>query len=355
MRFMVTGGAGFIGSAVVRKLVETGEHEVMNIDKLTYAGNTENLDSIGNHKSYSFVQGDICNQNKMLLLMQTFEPDVVINLAAESHVDKSIDSPAEFIQTNVFGTYSLLEASRFYWINHSKKKGNFRFHHVSTDEVYGDLEPSDLPFKETTSYHPSSPYSASKASSDHLVRAWNRTFGLPVLITNCSNNYGPYQFPEKLIPHMILSAIKGEPLPVYGDGNQIRDWLHVNDHANALILVAKKGRPGETYNIGGKNEVQNLQVVETICLHLDRLIKDKPSGIKQFRELIKFVPDRPGHDLRYAINCSKIERELGWRPLETFDTGLKKTVEWYVENSIWSERVLNGAYQLSRVGKEVHQ
>ena len=355
MRFIVTGGAGFIGSAVVRKLAENGEHEVLNIDKLTYAGNIENLANVENYENYSFVQEDICNQSEMLRLMQAFEPDVVMNLAAESHVDKSIDSPAEFIQTNVFGTYSLLEASRVYWINHLERKSNFRFHHVSTDEVYGDLEPSDLPFEETSPYHPSSPYSASKASSDHLVRAWNRTFGLPVLITNCSNNYGPFQFPEKLIPHIILSALKGKPLPIYGDGSQIRDWLHVNDHANALILVAQKGRSGETYNIGGKNEVRNLQVVESICLLLDNLIEDKPNGIQQFRELITFVTDRPGHDQRYAINCSKIEEELGWVPLETFDTGLKKTVEWYVNNCVWSERVLSGAYQLSRVGEGMHQ
>ncbi len=351
MRFIVTGGAGFIGSAVVRMLVETGKNEVLNIDKLTYAGNIENLASIGGSDRYTFVQEDICNQSEMLRLMQTFEPDVVMNLAAESHVDKSIDSPAEFIQTNVFGTYSLLEASRFYWINHSKKKNNFRFHHVSTDEVYGDLEPSDLPFEETNPYHPSSPYSASKASSDHLVRAWNRTFGLPVLITNCSNNYGPYQFPEKLIPHIILSALKGKTLPIYGDGSQIRDWLHVNDHANGLILVAQEGRVGETYNIGGKNEMRNLQVVESICAILDELIKDKPDGIEQFNDLITFVSDRPGHDQRYAINCSKIEKELGWTPRETFETGIRETVEWYLDNSRWCERVLSGEYRLTRLGE----
>lgn len=355
MRFMVTGGSGFIGSAVVRKLVETGKHEVLNIDKLTYAGNSENISTIENCENYSFLQEDICNQTEMLRVMQSFEPDVVMNLAAESHVDKSIDSPNEFIQTNVFGTYSLLEASRSYWSNCCENESNFRFHHISTDEVYGDLKPNDLPFEETTPYQPSSPYSASKASSDHLVRAWHKTFGLPVLITNCSNNYGPFQFPEKLIPHIILSALKGKPLPIYGDGNQIRDWLHVNDHANALILVAQKGRSGETYNIGGKNEVRNLQVVESICSLLDNLIEDKPNGIQQFRELITFVTDRPGHDQRYAINCSKIEEELGWVPLETFDTGLKKTVEWYVNNSIWSERVLSGAYQLSRVGEGMHK
>lgn len=355
MHFMVTGGSGFIGSAVVRNLVDTGKHKVLNIDKLTYAGNNENVSTIENCENYSFLQEDICNQAEMLRVMRSFEPDVVMNLAAESHVDKSIDSPNEFIQTNVFGTYSLLEASRVYCSTCGENKSNFRFHHVSTDEVYGDLRPNDLPFEETTPYQPSSPYSASKASSDHLVRAWHKTFELPVLITNCSNNYGPFQFPEKLIPHIILSALKGKPLPIYGDGSQIRDWLHVNDHANALILVAKKGIPGETYNIGGKNEVQNLQVVESICLLLDSLIEDKPNGIQKFRELITFVSDRPGHDQRYAINCSKIEEELGWVPLETFDTGLKKTVEWYVNNSIWSERVLNGAYQLSRVGKGMHQ
>lgn len=351
MRFMVTGGCGFIGSAVARNLVETGKHEVLNVDKLTYAGNVENLTSIGNDERYTFVQEDICNQGEMLRLMQTFEPDVVMNLAAESHVDKSIDSPAEFIQTNVFGTYSLLEASRFYWINHSKKKSNFRFHHVSTDEVYGDLEPSDLPFEETTPYHPSSPYSASKASSDHLVRAWNRTFGLPILITNCSNNYGPYQFPEKLIPHIILSALQGKPLPIYGDGSQIRDWLHVSDHANGLILVAQEGRVGETYNIGGKNEMRNLQVVESICAILDELIEEKPDGIVQFNELITFVSDRPGHDQRYAINCSKIETELGWTPTATFETGIRDTVEWYLSNSQWCERVLSGEYRLTRMGE----
>ncbi|MCC5903040.1 MAG: dTDP-glucose 4,6-dehydratase [Halomonas sp.] len=349
-RFLITGGAGFIGSAVVRELIHNTGHRVVNVDKLTYAGNLESLASVENSERYTFVQADICDAPAMQQLFEQHQPDVVMHLAAESHVDRSIDGPAEFIQTNVVGTAVLLETARAYWKKlqqqNAVKAEAFRFHHISTDEVYGDLEGTDDLFTETTPYAPSSPYSASKASSDHLVRAWQRTYGLPTLVTNCSNNYGPYHFPEKLIPLMILNALAGKPLPVYGDGQQIRDWLYVEDHARALIKVATEGQAGETYNIGGHNEKANLTVVETLCDLLQELVPKESS----YRELITFVTDRPGHDVRYAIDASKIERELGWKPEETFETGLRKTVKWYLANESWWKRVQDGSYQGQRLG-----
>ncbi|CAD5109716.1 dTDP-glucose 4,6-dehydratase [Zestomonas carbonaria] len=352
-RILVTGGAGFIGSAVVRHLILDSSHEVANLDKLTYAGNLESLVDVADSPRYRFYQVDICDGPALDKVFTEFQPTAVMHLAAESHVDRSIDGPADFIETNIVGTYTLLEAARRYWVGlPDAEKETFRFHHISTDEVYGDLEGTDDLFTETTPYAPSSPYSASKASSDHLVRAWHRTYGLPVLLTNCSNNYGPYHFPEKLIPHMILNALHGKPLPVYGDGLQIRDWLYVEDHARALVEVVTKGKVGETYNIGGHNEKRNLEVVETICDLLDELAPQAADReqARSYRELITFVKDRPGHDLRYAIDASKIERELGWKPQETFESGIRKTVQWYLGNREWWERVLNGSYQLGRLG-----
>ncbi|ATO21011.1 dTDP-glucose 4,6-dehydratase [Acinetobacter sp. LoGeW2-3] len=352
MNILVTGGAGFIGSAVIRYLINETEHHVLNVDKLTYAGNLESLISVSDHARYHFVQADICDHASLTRLFSEFQPDVVMHLAAESHVDRSIDSPAEFIHTNIVGTYTLLEVSRKYWQNLSKiEKSSFKFHHISTDEVYGDLDGITDLFTETTPYLPSSPYSASKASSDHLVRAWHRTYGLPVVVTNCSNNYGPYHFPEKLIPLMILNALDGKPLPVYGNGRQIRDWLFVEDHACALYRVATEGLVGETYNIGGHNEKQNIDVVKTICKILDEL-KPRLNG-QTYESLITFVNDRPGHDLRYAIDASKIERELGWKPQESFETGLRKTVEWYLNNLEWCHRVQDGSYQRESLGEAV--
>lgn len=346
MRFLITGGAGFIGSAVIRHIIQNTEHEVLNVDKLTYAGNLESLSSISNYSRYQFSQTDICNRAALDQLFTDFQPDAVMHLAAESHVDRSISGPYAFIETNTIGTYQMLEASRAYWLGlNEKKKDTFRFHHISTDEVYGDLEGTTDLFTEKTPYSPSSPYSASKASSDHLVRAWNRTYGLPILVTNCSNNYGPYHFPEKLIPLMILNALQGKALPVYGNGQQIRDWLFVEDHARALYTVVTQGQVGETYNIGGHNEKANIDVVLTICSLLEELAPNKPQGIERYRDLITYVKDRPGHDVRYAIDASKIERELGWTPKESFETGLRKTVEWYLNNNEWVEHVQSGEYQ----------
>ena len=344
--FLVTGGAGFIGSAVVRHLINNTDHQVINVDKLTYAGNLSSLDTVANNKRYCFEQIDICDAEALKTLFEQYQPDVVMHLAAESHVDRSIDGPGDFIQTNIVGTYTLLEASRSYWSSlGAAKKQDFRFHHISTDEVYGDLHGTDDLFTETTSYAPSSPYSASKAGSDHLVRAWQRTFGLPTLVTNCSNNYGPFHFPEKLIPLMILNALSGKPLPVYGDGKQIRDWLFVEDHARALVKVATTGKIGETYNIGGHNEKTNIEVVKTLCQLLEELAPNKPAGIEHYGDLITYVKDRPGHDVRYAIDASKIERELGWKPQETFETGLRKTVQWYLSNQPWWQAIQDGSYQ----------
>ena len=349
MRILVTGGAGFIGSAVIRHIIENTHHHVLNVDKLTYAGNLESLQSIEQSERYQFFQTDICDQVELEKIFENFQPNVVMHLAAESHVDRSIDGPATFIQANIVGTYSLLEAARKYWLSLTAEvKESFRFHHISTDEVYGDLEGTTDLFKETTPYAPSSPYSASKASSDHLVRAWHRTYGLPTIVTNCSNNYGPYHFPEKLIPLVILNALDMKPLPIYGKGDQIRDWLFVEDHARALYQVVTTGAVGQTYNIGGHNEKQNIEVVKTICNILDEL-KPQANGQK-YESLIKFVEDRPGHDLRYAIDAGKIEKELGWTPQETFETGIRKTVAWYLNNLDWCHRVQDGSYQRERLG-----
>ena len=344
MKIIVTGGAGFIGSAVIRHIINHTNNEVLNVDKLTYAGNLESLESITNSERYQFSQTDICGRIALDQIFESFQPDAVMHLAAESHVDRSITGSAAFIETNIVGTYQLLEATRHYWngLNQNKKQA-FRFHHISTDEVYGDLEGTDDLFLETTSYAPSSPYSASKASSDHLVRAWHRTYGLPTMITNCSNNYGPYHFPEKLIPLVILNALEGKALPIYGKGDQIRDWLYVEDHARALYKVVTEGVVGETYNIGGHNEKQNIEVVKTICKNLDELRPQ--ANAEPYESLITFVKDRPGHDLRYAIDATKIGNELGWKPEETFETGIRKTVEWYLNNSEWVNRVKSGEYQ----------
>ena len=381
---LVTGGAGFIGSAVIRHLINDTHYTVINVDKLTYAGNLESLDSISDNSRYRFEQVDICDADGIARVFRQQQPDIVMHLAAESHVDRSIDGPGEFIQTNIVGTYNLLEQARIYWRQlYADKKAGFRFHHISTDEVYGDLPHPDeyitlgvkpspqagnadpaasnvveapgqqqgLPlFTETTSYAPSSPYSASKASADHLVRAWNRTYNLPTIVTNCSNNYGPFHFPEKLIPLVILNALQGQPLPVYGRGHQIRDWLYVEDHARALVLVATKGEIAETYNIGGHNEKQNIEAVHTICELLEELAPQKPEGIKHYKDLITFVTDRAGHDVRYAIDASKIAKDLKWKPIETFESGIKKTVQWYLDNQGWCRRVQDGSYKRERLG-----
>lgn len=346
MKILVTGGAGFIGSAVVRHIIQDTDNTVLNVDKLTYAGNLESLATVADNPRYQFSQTDICDRAALDQLFETFQPDAVMHLAAESHVDRSITGPAAFIETNIIGTYHLLEAARHYWNGLPEdKKAEFRFHHISTDEVYGDLEGTEDLFLETTPYAPSSPYSASKASSDHLVRAWHRTYGLPVILTNCSNNYGPYHFPEKLIPLVILNALAGKPLPVYGNGAQIRDWLYVEDHARALYKVVTEAEVGETYNIGGHNEQQNIDVVKAICNLLEELAPNKPEGIANYHDLITYVKDRPGHDLRYAIDASKIKKDLGWVPVETFESGLRKTVEWYLTNQEWVKHVQSGEYQ----------
>ena len=349
MRIFVTGGAGFIGSAVIRNIIHSRPSwSVVNIDKLTYAGNLDSVKDVSGSPNYTFRQVDICDREKIKALFDEYKPDGIMHLAAESHVDRSIDGPGEFIQTNIVGTYNLLECARAYWtgLDEARKK-NFRFHHISTDEVYGSLGDSGF-FTEETSYKPNSPYSASKASSDHLVRAWHETFKLPVVTTNCSNNYGPFHFPEKLIPLMILNALDLKKLPVYGKGDNVRDWLFVEDHAEALLTVFEKGRIGETYNIGGNNEKQNIEVVHTICALLDQMRK-RADG-KSYRDLISYVPDRPGHDKRYAIDASKVMRELKWQPKETFETGIKKTVAWYLENSGWCKRVQDGSYRRERLG-----
>ena len=352
MTLLITGGAGFIGSALIRHLIQNTDEHVVNLDKLTYAGNLQSLTAVASNPRYTFEQADICDRTALERIFAKHQPRAVMHLAAESHVDRSIDSAGEFIHTNIVGTFTLLEAARAYWGSlNDAQKAAFRFHHISTDEVYGDLHGTSDLFTETTPYAPSSPYSASKASSDHLVRAWQRTYGLPTLITNCSNNYGPCHFPEKLIPHIILNALSGKPLPVYGDGSQIRDWLYVEDHTRALYQVVTQGKVGETYNIGGHNEKTNLEVVRTVCALLEELAPQKPAGVAKYEDLITFVKDRPGHDARYAIDAAKIGRELGWQPQETFDTGIRKTVAWYLENRDWWQNVLNGSYRLQRLGK----
>jgi len=348
MKLIVTGGAGFIGSALIRYLMANTDYQVVNIDKLTYAGNLQSLPDLESNPNYQFEQLDICDKDQINRIFKDFQPDAIMHLAAESHVDRSIDGPLEFVQTNVMGTAVLLDVAKNYWNTLTDPaKQAFRFHQISTDEVYGSLGETGL-FLETTPYDPSSPYSASKSSSDHMVRAWSRTFGLPVLITNCSNNYGPYQFPEKLIPLVLLNAQEGKTLPIYGQGNQIRDWLYVDDHVRALLTVLENGKPGETYNIGGNNEKTNLQVVHTICDILAELLPD--SQYAPFRNLIKHVSDRPGHDLRYAIDATKIKNDLGWEPAETFETGIRKTLQWYLANPVWCQHVLDGSYQGERLG-----
>ncbi len=348
MKVIVTGGAGFIGSAVIRQYINGTGHEVVNLDALTYAGNLESLAKVDQSPKYTFEHVNICDINELQRVFEQHQPDAIMHLAAESHVDRSIDGPAAFIQTNIVGTYNLLDVAKKYWDGLTgEKKENFRFHHVSTDEVYGDLEATGY-FTEETSYEPSSPYSASKASSDHLVRAWHRTYGFPIVITNCSNNYGGYQFPEKLIPLVTLNALEGKPLPIYGKGDQIRDWLHVDDHARALRLVLETGKTGETYNIGGHNEKTNLEVVKTICALLDKLVPGSPHVPHE--SLITYVTDRPGHDLRYAIDADKIAAELGWTPEETFESGIEKTIHWYLANSEWCQHVQDGSYQRERLG-----
>ncbi len=351
--FLITGGAGFIGSALIRHILMNTEHGVVNVDKLTYAGNLDSLKFIqdNNQNYYAFEQVDICDKNSIKRIFFQYKPDAIINLAAESHVDRSIDSPNEFIQSNIYGTYVLLEESRVYWSSlNGKKKNNFRFHHVSTEEVYGDLEGGTDLFTEDSPYNPSSPYSASKASSDFLVRAWHRTFNLPTLITTCSNNYGPYQFPEKLIPLVIMNALKAKNLQIYGNGKQVRDWIYVDDHVRALLEVVLNGKNGSTFNISGHNEIQNIEVVKKVCAILDELMPSKHKDIKYYKELITYVGDRPGHDMRYAIDASKIKIELGWLPEENFESGIRKTVKWYLENMDWCKSIHDGNYQGQRLG-----
>jgi len=348
MKILITGGAGFIGSNLVRQIIDETSHQVINLDKLTYAGNLSSLGDCLNHPNHTFIQADLCDPDVINSIFEKHAPDAVMHLAAESHVDRSIDGPGDFINTNILGTYHLLQAALTHYRTLSpEKQASFRFLHVSTDEVYGSLESDSPGFSETTPYSPHSPYSASKASSDHLARAWQDTYGLPVLVTNCSNNYGPYQFPEKLIPVVILKCLRGEAIPVYGKGENIRDWLYVGDHCTALRTVLEKGIPGETYNIGGNNEQTNLNLVKAICAILDEL---RP-GPKPYESLISFVTDRPGHDLRYAIDPTKIRTHLGWEPQETFQTGFRKTIQWYLDNQKWWQNILDGSYQLERLGK----
>lgn len=351
-QFLVTGGAGFIGSALVRYLINETDHQVVVVDKLSYAGNLTSLASVVHNPRFEFEQVDICDRSELDRVMKQYQPDCIMHLAAESHVDRSIDGPIAFIETNIVGTYQLLEAARFYWNSmEDERKKAFIFHHISTDEVFGDLHDQNAFFTETTPYAPSSPYSATKASSDHLVRAWLRTYGLPIIVTNCSNNYGPYHFPEKLIPLTIINALAGKALPIYGNGQQVRDWLFVDDHARALYRVVSRGKVGETYNIGGHNERKNIEVVETICSLLEELAADrKPTNTAHFRDLITYVTDRPGHDQRYAIDASKIARELGWTPQETFESGMRKTVAWYLDNPAWWQAILDGRYRGERLG-----
>lgn len=348
MKILVTGGAGFIGSALVRYLIANTEHEVINVDKLTYAGNLASLSAVANNRRYTFSKTDICDQTLISDLLEKQRPNVIMHLAAESHVDRSIDGPGQFIQTNIIGTYTLLTCAHKYWAETLAKDPTFRFLHISTDEVYGSLSESDDPFSESTPYDPRSPYSASKASSDHLVNAWHHTYGLPTLMTNCSNNYGPYHFPEKLIPLTILNALAGKKLPVYGKGENIRDWLHVEDHVAALYKVVCRGKVGESYNIGGGNEIKNIDIVKLICTYMDELYPEKTFG--SHLSLIEFVKDRPGHDFRYAIDHTKITRELGWSPSWRFEDGLRATIDWYIENQSWWQAILDKTYQGQRLG-----
>jgi dTDP-glucose 4,6-dehydratase len=351
LKIIVTGGAGFIGSAVIRYVLDYTNFSIVNVDKLTYAGNLDSLEGYSNNQRYTFIKADIVNAADLDDIFIDHHPTVVMHLAAESHVDRSIEEPLNFINTNILGTFNLLESARAYYNGLScVDKNKFMFHHISTDEVYGDLSADDHPFDELNRYDPSSPYSATKAGSDHLVRSWHRTYGLPVVITNCSNNYGPFQFPEKLIPHVILNALHGKPLPIYGDGLQVRDWLFVDDHVRALLEVVTKGEVNGTYNIGGCHEKSNIEVVEKICDLLEEFAPEKPNCIDYYRDLITFVEDRPGHDARYAIDARKVERDLGWTPLETFESGMRKTVKWYLDNTDWWERVLSGDYRLERLG-----
>ena len=351
-RVIVSGGAGFIGSAMVRYLIKNTENEVMNIDCLTYSGNLSSLSEIKNSSRYQFVEMNIGNLADVSKILLDFKPEIIINFAAESHVDKSIESPSIFFETNVLSTLNFLEAIKIFYKDIVCKKGNFfRFHHISTDEVYGDINLEDSPVNEKRAYNPSSPYAASKASSDHIMRSFHRTYGIPLTISNCSNNYGPYHFPEKLIPHIIISSLQGETLPVYGDGLQIRDWLHVDDHILAILKIIEKGKIGETYNIGGDNEQNNLFVVNKICEILDSKVNIKPKGIKSFKNLISFVDDRPGHDKRYAIDSEKLKKELGWRPSVNFEQGLGDTIDWYINNSTWWDNIISGSYNLKRQGK----
>jgi len=352
MKILVTGGAGFIGSALLRYLINNTEHQVLNLDKLTYAGNLESLTEIAHSARYQFVQADICDASAVKQIICGFQPNAIMHLAAESHVDRSIEGPGDFIQTNLVGTYTLLESVRSYWSSLDEgRRSTFRLLNVSTDEVFGDLGPDDPAFTESTAYNPSSPYAASKAGADHLVRAWGRTYGLPIIVSNCSNNYGPYQFPEKLIPHMILNALQGKAMPVYGDGQQIRDWLYVEDHARALCRVLSDGKVGATYNIGGLNEVKNIDVVNSICCLLKELAPKSPGNNTSYADQIEYVQDRPGHDVRYAIDATHIEQDLGWRPEEDFTSGLRSTVDWYLNNTKWCDHINDGSYQLERLGK----